>query len=173
MNMIGKAASCRTIVGIVTLALMVMLPWAAWGGSGPQTLRVEKPSVMENIPIMTDSEMSKMRGRFDGAFFGVIIDVGFGTPPTLTPVGDVTETNAVYKNGVKVGYAIGTINDNTNNVNWEGGFGLHNIHNILQINGSGQNVTGLVELNLHVPEKIIQFGRPLNLCIPRVGGGPF
>jgi hypothetical protein len=166
--MIGKAASCRAIVGIVTLALMVMLPYAAWGGSGPQTLKVEKPSVMENIPTMTDSELSNMRGRYDGAFFGVIIDVPWGGFPTLTPIGSV---DPVTKNGYTVGYKVGDINVNTNAVNWEGGFGLGNIHNILQINGNGQNVTGFVELNLHVPQQIIEHGRIMPLSIPRIGGG--
>jgi hypothetical protein len=167
--MFGKAATCRTLVGIVTLALMVMLPWAAWGGPAPQTLKVEKPSVMEGRPIMTDNELNNMRGRDGEYLFGVniTIDLTKGGFPTVDPFGNVT-SELVPTNG-GLAYKYNDINDNNKDVNWEGGLGPGNVHNMLQINASMTKATGVVNLDLVVPPKLIDSGRPLPLSIPKPG----
>lgn len=174
--MFGKTASCGAFVGIVTLALMVMLPWAAWG-SGSQALRVEKPSVLESYPIMTDSELNNMRGRYDGYFFGLDLNVNLcgGTLFSVTPDPRSTglinnDFKPVTKNGQTVGYKYGEINSG-NPVNYQAGIGTSNVYQTVQVNGTGIPVTGLVNLNITVPKSLPTFGRTVPLSVK--GGGPF
>ncbi len=176
--MFGKTASCGAFVGIVTLALMVMLPWAAWGGSGPQALRVEKPSVVEGYPIMTDSELNSMCGRYDGYFFGLDLNVNLCGGPLFSVTADPRSTG--LKNGdfspIKnqynqtVGYKYGDTNNNNNPVNYQAGIGTSSVYQTVQVNGTGIPVTGLVNLNIEVPKSLTTFGRTVPLSVR--GGGP-
>ena len=170
--MVGKTSFGGAFVGIATIALMVMLPGAAWGGSGPPALRVEKPSVIEGCPIVTDSELNNLCGRYDAYFFGLDLNVNLcgGTPFSLTvdPRSTGYGTGALKQTPTGIQY--GEINSN-NPVNYQAGLGTSSVYQTVQVNGTGIPLTGLVNLNITVPKSLATFGRTLPPSVK--GGAPF
>jgi hypothetical protein len=160
--MCGKTFSCGAFVGIVTLVLTVMIPWAAWGAPGPQALRVEKAPAIAGCPVMSDSELNAICGRYNGYFFGLDINVNLckgAVPVTLTP-------DSVHNTpGTTFDPAKG-LNFNDGNVAYQSGFSKTNVYQTVQVNGTGIPVTGLVNLNITVPQSLQTIGRPSGLSIP-------
>jgi hypothetical protein len=166
--MFGKTASCGAFIGIVTLVLTVMLPWVAWGGPSPQALKVEKPSVIEGCPIMSDRELDSMRGRYDGYFFGLDINVNLAGG-TLFSLG-VDPKSTGYKDG-DLNVSDKGISYNKGPVNYQAGIGNSSVYQTAMVHGTGVDLTGLVNLNITIPQSMQTIGRqgaPI-LCMP---GGP-
>jgi hypothetical protein len=167
--MFGKTASCGAFVGIVTLVLTVMLPWSVWGAPGPQTLMVEKLAAIESCPIMSDSELNSMRGRYDGYFFGLDINVNLCGGPLFSLGVDPRSTG--YTNG-DLNVSDKGISYNKGPVNYQAGVGMSNVFQTVQVNGTGIPLTGLVNLNITVPQSLQTLGRTGGLSLPKPAG-PF
>jgi hypothetical protein len=174
--MCGKTAYCGAFVGIVTLVLTVMLPWAAWGGPGPQALRVEKPSVLEGCPVMSDRELDSVRGRWDGYFFGLDINVNLAGGTLFNVCADPKSTGYT-KDGTgdlkfnKTGGLVSGVKYNKGPVNYQAGIGNSSVYQTAMVHGTGVDLTGMVNLNITIPQSMQTLGRqggPI-LCVP---GGP-
>jgi hypothetical protein len=121
---------------------------------------VKKPSILEGRTLISDKELDDMRGRYDSYYFGLDINVNLasGTPSVnLVPHSNNTPGTSPDPSGRGYNYKDGS-------VAWQGGIGEQSVYQTAQVSGNGKMVTGIVNLNITIPQSLLTIGsRDLNV----------
>lgn len=157
--MVCKKSYCPGLGVVLTIVLALISPFSAWAG-GAQPFMVKKPPVLEVCAVMSDSELSNLRGRYDAYYFGLDIIVnltGSGSPVTLTPHPGIPPETIVSPTGISF---------KDTNVAYQAGIGQSSVFQSVQVLGDGKLVTGVVNLNIMVPESLLTTGLP-GISLPK------
>jgi hypothetical protein len=148
----------RRIKAIAVIVLLViMLPLASWAGSAGQPLMVKKPPILDTFPEIFDPELATMRGRYDTFYFGLDIILNLtGSGPLFTlnphpgmPVGTVvTSTGISYQD---------------DDVTYLAGLDRRSIFQAVKVTGDNNIVTGVVNLDILIPQSMLTRRSPLSL----------
>ncbi len=158
--MFGEKSSWPALGVALAVFLAVMLPLFSWGAEGPQPVMVEKPPILETCALVSDSELDTMRGCYDAYYFGmdIIVNLTGGTPVTLVPHPGMPPETVITSTGISYQNSLDP------SVVYRGGIGPSSIYQTVQVMGDGKIVTGVVNLNILVPQSLFTTGvQGLNL----------
>jgi len=149
-----KRKSCR--LGLLATALVIflmgMFPLSSKASPFTQPSMVERPAVLAACSVVSDQELSGIRGRYDTYYFGldIIINLtGSGPVFATNPHSNMPPGTIVTQRG---------INFRDPNVSYQAGIGRHNIFQNVRVTGDNKIVTGVVNLDIMIPKSLMMGG---------------
>ncbi len=146
------------IFGWLALWLTLVLPLAAQAGSdGDDPLVVQKPRILDACPEIFDAELAKRRGRYDAYYFGLDVRLdltGSGPFFALRPHANLPPGTVVTSTGISY---------QDPEVKYLAGLGPHSLYQAVQVTGDRKIVTGVVNLDLKLPQAMVTGNSPLSL----------
>lgn len=133
----------------LTVWLMIMLPLAAGAGSTDGPLMVQKPRILDTCPEMMDRALATKRGRYNAYYFGMDVRLdltGSGPFFTLTPHPNLPPGTVATQTGLSY---------QDSEVKYLGGLGRHSLYQAVQVTGDNKIVTGLINLDLIIPQRMM------------------
>jgi hypothetical protein len=148
------------ICGVVLIAgLTVLTARAVGAGSSGHPLLVKKPPILNTCPEIFDPELDTLRGRYAAYYFGLDVRLDLtGTGPflTMTPHPQLPPGTVVTSTGISY---------QDPEVKYLAGLGPHSLYQAVRVTGDGKIVTGVVNLDIMVPQGMLT-GNPL-LSLPK------
>lgn len=138
------------ICGVVlAMWLTVMAPGTVGAGSSDQSLLVKKPPILNTCPEIFDPELDTLRGRYAAYYFGLDVRLDLtGTGPffTMTPHPHLPPGTVVTSTGISY---------QDPEVKYLAGLGPHSLYQAVQVTGDNKIVTGVVNLDIMVPQGML------------------
>jgi hypothetical protein len=135
------------------MVFMALVNTASWAGPAGQPLLVNKPPILDTCPEIIDPDLGTIQGRYDTYYFGmdIIINCTGSGPlctvrphPNLPPGTVVSPTGLSFKDG---------------EVSYLAGIGRNCVYQAVQVTGDHKIVTGVVNLDILIPQSMTA-GRP-------------
>jgi hypothetical protein len=147
------------LVAAFILLLAVLAPLSAWAGPTAKPLIREELPVLAHCALIPDRELDDIRGRNGKYYFGldVIVNLtGQGVPFTMTP--NPNNTPGTINTGTGISFS-------DPYVNYQAGIRPQQLYQMVQVTGDRKIVMGIVNLNVKVPESLIN-GRSSAISLP-------
>lgn len=150
-----KKSSSWSLAVIVAAVTLAALTWSAatWAGPGSQPRVVEVPAILQSCEHVPDHELQDIRGCYGGRYyFGMDIIVNLarsGPPVRVVPHPNMPEGTRVTRTGVSY---------RDRSVTYQGGIRPGSVYQAAQVRGNETTVTGVVNLNILVPESMFRPG---------------
>jgi hypothetical protein len=159
MQQYGKSPARSLGVGLLLAMVAALVAVPAWAGPALQPRVVEQPAILQTLARIPDHELQELRGRYDSYYFGMDIIVNLmGASPTFAivyhanmPDGVVTSPTGMSYNGEGVAY--------------QAGIGQGSVFQTVQVTGDGKIVTGLVNIDITIPQSLLS--QPFELNLPK------
>lgn len=129
--------------------LPLLLPLAAGAGSEGHPLVVTKPPILDTCPEMFDAELDTRRGRYDSYYFGLDVRLdltGSGPFYTLRPHPNLPPGTVATATGISY---------QDPEVKYRAGLGPDSLYQAVQVTGDQKIVTGVVNLDILVPQRML------------------
>ena len=139
------------LIGSIPLVmwLTLILPLTAGAGLAEGPLTVQKPCILDTCPEIMDHELATKRGRYNVYYFGMDVRLdltGSGPLFTLTPHPNLPPGTVATPTGISY---------QDPEVKYLGGLGRHSLYQAVQVTGDNKIVTGVVNLDLVIPQRML------------------
>jgi hypothetical protein len=152
-----KGKSCRIglLAAFLVIFPMLMFSFSSSSKASPftQPAMVERPAVLATCSVVSDQELSNIRGRYDTYYFGldIIINLtGSGASFATRPHANMPPETIITQRGISFKDA---------NVIYQAGIGRHNIFQNVGVMGDNKIVTGVVNLDILIPKSRLMGGQ--------------
>jgi hypothetical protein len=159
MQQHGKSPARSLGWGVLLAVMAAMLAVPAWAGPALQPRVVEQPAILQTLARIPDHELQELRGRYDSYYFGMDIIVNLtGATPSFDIVYHANMPDGVVTSPTGLSY-------NGDGVAYQAGITKGSVFQTVQVTGDGKIVTGLVNIDITIPQSLLN--QPIEMNLPK------